>query len=156
MAINEAEFKTEFRKDLEKCYGADAEVWTSNDMFRSGIPDFNATWRSKYFSIEAKFVTKLPIRDLSLVLKHEISPLQYKHLKRMRDTGCVGVVLVGLPDIAVAIPIQSLVPTKKDTDIVTNIQLHYLRKLREDGFGFVRSKGHWNVAGFFEKLSEVS
>lgn len=152
MAKNESEFKTEFRKALEKHYGSSAEVWTSNDMFRAGIPDFNATWSGQYFSIEAKFVSKLPVRDLSWVLKHELSSLQYRHLKRIRDTGCHGVVLVGLTDIAVAIPIQSLIP-EKDSEIVTNIQLYYLKKLRDDGFGFAKSKGHWNVSGFFEKLS---
>ena len=155
MATNESEFKLEFRKSLEQEYGALAQVWTSNDMFRAGIPDFNATWNSKYFSIEAKFVRKLPVRDLSLVLKHELSPLQYNHLKRINDTGCHGVVLVGLPDIAIAIPIQSLLPVKTGSDIVTNIQLHFLKKLKEDGLGFVRSGGRWQVRGFFEKLSEI-
>lgn len=156
MATNESEFKSEFRKALEKHYGHEAEVWTSNDMFRSGLPDFNATWRSKYFSVEAKFVKKLPARDLSLVLKHELSAGQYQHLKRVYQTGCCGVVLVGLPDIAVAIPVQSLEPLKKDTQIVTNIQLHYLKKLRESGLGFVKIGGQWQVSGFFERLSEVA
>lgn len=155
MAANESEFKSEFRRDLERTYGASAEVWTSNDMFRAGIPDFNATWKARYFSIEAKYVTKLPAKDLSLVLKHRLSPLQYNHLKRMHDTGCHGVVLIGLPDIAVAIPIQSLAPAKNDGSIVTNIQLHYLKKFKEDGFGFVKVRGRWVVDGFFEKLSEI-
>ena len=153
MATNESEFKTEFRRDLEREYGHSAQVWTSNDMFRAGIPDFNATWKSRYLSIEAKFVSKLPVRDLSLVLKHELSPLQYTHLKRIHDTGCHGVVLVGLPDIAVAIPIQSLLPINPQLEIVTNIQLHFLKKLKEDGFGFVKVRGRWQVQGFFEKLT---
>lgn len=155
MAINESEFKSEFRKALEKTYGSLAEIWTSNDMFRAGIPDFNATWSGQYFSIEAKFVSRLPARDLSMVLKHKISPLQYRHLKRMKETGCHGIVLVGLPDIAVAIPIQSLISMKSDTEIVTNVQLHYLKKLKEDGLGFVKTRGQWNVSGFFEKLSAI-
>ena len=155
MATNESEFKTEFRDALEKHYGHKAEVWTSNDMFRAGIPDFNATWNSKYFSIEAKFVKKLPARDLSFVLKHELSAGQYSHLKRMYETGCYGTVLIGLTDIAVAIPIQSLVPCKNNTEIVTNVQLHYLKKFKEDGFGFIKHNGRWQVAGFFERLAEV-
>lgn len=155
MATNESDFKVEFRKALQKHYGHTTEVWTSNDMFRSGLPDFHATWNAKYFGIEAKYVTKLPARDLSLVLKHEISAGQYNHLKRIHETGCHGVILVGLPDIAVAIPIQSLVSTKTDSAIVTNIQLHYLKKFKEDGFGFVKVRGEWQVGGFFERLSEV-
>ncbi len=155
MATNESEFKTEFRKALLQTYGALAEIWTSNDMFRAGLPDFNATWKGRYFSIEAKFVKKPPAKDVSLVLKHELSALQYQHLKRMHETGSVGVVLVGFPDIAVAIPIQSIIPENPGAGIVTNIQLHYLKKLNESGFGFVKLRGKWQVDGFFEKLVEI-
>ena len=155
MANNESSFKSEFRKALEVQYGALAEIWTSNDMFRCGIPDFNATWEGKYFSVEAKFVTKLPTKGCSKVLKHEVSALQYRHLKRMYTTGCFGIVLIGMSDIAVAVPVLDMTPNSLEPGSAANISLQNLHDMRDSGLGFIKSKGHWQVKGFFEKIASV-
>jgi hypothetical protein len=149
MPSPESKFKSEFRKDLEECYPL-AKIWTSNDMFRSGVPDLNATWNRNYYSIEAKFVKKVPTRDTSKVLKQEISPLQYDHLKGIEDTGCIGVVLVGLADIAVAVPVRFLIEQK----FTNNFPLGFLKWVRDKGFGFSKIKGHWQVQDFFQRLTE--
>jgi hypothetical protein len=101
MANNESSFKAEFRKSLKEYYGDTVKVWTTNDMFLSGIADFNVSIGGKYYGVEAKFEKKPPVRDTSLVLSRVVTDLQIKHLVGLERTGNNGIVLVGFPDVAV-------------------------------------------------------
>jgi penicillin-binding protein-related factor A (putative recombinase) len=146
MVHNESQFKVEFRKALELSYGEKVKVWPTNDMFRAGVPDFNATYDGKYYSIEAKFAKALPSRMSSQVLEHSVSLLQVSHLQAMNNTGSFGFVLVGCPDVAVFAPIERLITSASGY----NITKEALIDLDKKGLSFVRGRKGWRVDQFFE------
>jgi len=100
VATNESAFKLEFRKSGANL--SDFMIWPQNDMFQSGVPDMAAVYKGRHISIEAKFVSKLPARDSSKVLTHELSELQHGFLKRVSGVGALGVLLIGFDGVAVA------------------------------------------------------
>jgi penicillin-binding protein-related factor A (putative recombinase) len=108
-------------------------------MFRAGVADFNISFRGYYYAIEAKFIKTAPARDDSLVLKHPLSELQYKHLSEINFTGNIGLVLVGLPDIAVAVPLNLFHNG--------NIKLKQLKQLSQSSLGCAKIKGRWQIEG---------
>lgn len=148
MATNESDFKREFKKALAKFYGDKATIWTNNDMFRCGLPDFSAVYDSKFFAVEAKFVKAPPVRDTSKVLSHELTPIQAEFLSKVQKTGGHAVVLIGFPDIAVAVPFSKW--SSVDSIPETNITLQQVKFLRSTT-GFVKRQTGWAVESFFER-----
>lgn len=100
MATNEANFKSEFKKDVEIEYPG-AHIWTSTDLLRSGLPDFYILWSGLFVAVEAKFITKLPKKKSSLVLSHVVSPTQQSFLRGTKQNKQKGIVLIGSPQAAI-------------------------------------------------------
>ena len=138
MATSESMFKSQFRKDLARHYH-NAVVFTNNDMFTYGLPDFSVLWQARYFGVEAKFVDNLPKRGTSKCLKHEVSVPQVEFLKRARETGNHAVVLIGLPDVAV---------------VMQEIKSNYTLDEVLQAMRFERTKGKWLVGGFLELVAK--
>lgn len=139
MATSESEFKTQFRKDLSKAYPT-ALVFTNNDMFRAGLPDFSVLYQGSYFAIEGKFVSELPKRMDSKVLKHEVSGPQLSFLNKTRWTGNYAAIVVGMPDVAVLI--KSLA--------FNNLSLRDIL----DAPRIERVRGVWQVKDFLERVRD--
>jgi hypothetical protein len=154
MATSESDFKREFREALNHAYGSSAVIWTNNDMFRAGLPDFSAHYNSRFYAIEAKYVKEPPVRATSKVLGHELSAIQAEFLQNIQRTGGCGVVLIGFSDIAVAVPFSEWAVTHGIPD--TNITLERVRLLGRRPLGFPKVKGKWNVTGFFDLVQEAS
>jgi hypothetical protein len=100
MAVSEGDFKSEFKRDLVGVY-PNALVWTNTDLVRAGLPDFSVYHARLFAPIEAKFITALPKRKGSHVLKHEVSASQCTYLKAAQKNGAWGIVLIGTPDVAI-------------------------------------------------------
>lgn len=100
MAVSEADFKAGFKKDLIKQY-PEALIWTNTDMFRAGLPDASALWNAHFFAMELKFIRKLPTRQTSKCLTHEVSAGQLDFLRKTRENSQYSCVLIGLQDVAV-------------------------------------------------------
>ena len=100
MATNEAEFKSEFKKDVESEYPG-AHIWTSTDLLRSGLPDFYVLWGGLFVAVEAKFITKLLKKKSSLVLSHVVSPSQQSFLRDTQRNKQKGIVLIGSSHAAI-------------------------------------------------------
>lgn len=156
MATDESSFKTEFRNNLESHYGLAAHIHTNNDMFRAGLPDFSAQWidslhRGWHFAIEGKYAEKIPKRDSSLLLKHELSKGQAEYLKRHAMCGGASIILVGMAGTCVAVPIE-LWPRDPEGQPETNITLGAIKEVAAQGFKFDHVPGRgWQIQGFFEK-----
>ena len=150
MATNESGFKKEFRDALEKSYGHALTLWTNNDMFRCGLPDFSALYEGKFFAIEAKFVKEAPARDASKVLSHELTATQAAFLNRVETSEGYGVILIGFSDIAVAVPFSQW--GALDHDPNTNITLERVKFLSGKNLSFPKKNGIWDVSGFFMKI----
>ena len=140
MATDESQFQSQFRKSLKAHY-TDAVVWTNNDMFRIGLPDFSVAWHGKFFSIEAKFIRELPKRKASQALKHEVSPAQAEFMSKIRASGNCAGVLIGLKDVAVFMP-----------EIKTNYTLEEVLA----GHRISRIGSEWGVPGFLELVMRLS
>jgi hypothetical protein len=136
LATDESSFKASFRKDLQAAY-AHSLVWTNNDMYRVGLPDFSAVYSGNYYGVEAKFIYKLPKRGTSKVLGHEVSEAQLLFLNKVRDSGGYGCVLVGLNDVAALM-----------FELKSNYTLDELLAAPR----IARDKGAWQVHGFFEQI----
>jgi len=153
MATSESGFKKEFRDALLGFYKDSAHVWTNNDMFRSGLPDFSALYQSDYFAIEAKYVKELPVRGTSKVLDHELTATQATFLQRTQETGGYGVVLIGFADIAVAVPFWEW--SFRDKIPESNITLERVKFVSKN-LSFPKRKGHWDVSEFFKRIKECA
>ena len=140
MATDESGFKADFRKALKRHY-PDAEVWTNNDMFRVGLPDFSVAWQGKFYAIEAKFISVMPKRKTSHCLKHEVSPAQVDFLKRIRETRNCAAVLIGMKDVAVVMP-----------EIERNYSLEAVLQAPR----IQRAGAQWDVPGFLELVARLS
>lgn len=134
MATNEAEFKTEFKKDLEAAY-PDANVWTSTDLIRSGLPDFYIADAGLFVAVEAKFISKLPKRKTSNVLTHVVSGAQQKFLNDTKRNKFPGIVLIGSKDAALVFE-----------DIKENYTLDECLNARR----IKKINGVWQVKGFLD------
>ena len=154
MATNESEFKKEFRDALEFSHGPTVHLWTNNDMFRSGLPDFSALHSGDYFAIEAKYVKSVPARPTSKVLSHELTATQASFLQRAQDTGGYGVVLIGFADIAVAVPFWEWSFREKTAE--TNITLERVRVIGSQNLRFMKQGKHWDVKDFFKRIKECA
>lgn len=153
MAMNEAGFKREFRKALELTYaGTKVAMWTNNDMFRVGLPDFSAVYDGTFYAIEAKYVKAPPARETSKVLSHELTEGQRSFLSKVDMAGGIGVVLLGFEDVAVAAPYALW----KDQLLCSgNITLASVRLLKDKELSFPKLKGKWNVDTFFLRVKEA-
>lgn len=139
MAVDESDFKSGFRKDLQGVHTR-ALIWTNNDMFRAGLPDFSVLHDGSFYAIEAKFVSALPKRATSLCLKHEVTLNQIDYINKVRDNGQYGCVLVGLADVAVVM-----------LDIKKNYTLQELLSAPR----IERAKGRWVVDKFLDLIRGV-
>lgn len=139
MAVDEAGFKAEFKKDLMGFY-PDALIWTNTDMFRAGLPDASALWNTFFFAMEFKFIRKLPKRKTSKCLGHEVTPGQLEFLQKTRSTGQYSCVIVGLQDVAVLM-----------LDLKENYSLEeVLAAPRIERMG-----KFWNLKNFFDRVTGV-
>ena len=134
MAKNEGEFKLEFKKDLENEY-PDANIWTSTDLIRTGLPDFYILDSGLFVAVEAKFITKLPKKKTSFVLNHTVSAAQQKFLKDTQKNKFPAIVLIGSPDAALVFE-----------DIKENYTLDECLKARR----IKKINGVWQVRGFLD------
>lgn len=166
MPHNESEFKAEFREDLQKAYAGDVKVWTVNDMFRSGLPDFNAVWEPRsrhttygvFVPIEAKFVKKLPARGSSLLPGVDLTGVQAKFLISMQYLSIPSLVLLGFENIAIACPFQ-LWPRVESAGAqvpASNVTLNFVMELKEKGFSFEKHRDGWQVKRFFQIVTGIN
>jgi hypothetical protein len=132
MATSESEFKSQFRKDLARAY-PDAHVFTNNDMFRAGLPDFSVLWAGTFIGIEAKFIHELPKHNTSKCLKHEVTTSQIEFLRSARRTKNYSAILIGMPDVAV---------------LMMELKHNYLLGEVLAAPRIERSKGAWQVGNF--------
>ena len=157
MAHDESSFKAEFRDALEKQYGKEAVIWTNNDMFRAGLPDFSAHRMGKLYVMEAKFIRTLPARKTSKVLKHELSGIQADFLQGISRTDGAAMVLVGLEDTAIACGMDAW-PRELSNGLpvpTPNLTYGELLEFKENGHVFYKGHRGWQVQGFFEKLRDI-
>lgn len=138
MATNESAFKLEFRKSGANI--SDFMIWPQNDMFQAGIPDMAAIYKGRHISIEAKFVSSLPARGSSKVLRHELSELQYGFLKRVNGVGAFGVLLIGFDGVAVAYTGDSVKTNYTVSEVKEAPRIYKL-----DG-------GKWDIKKFLEVI----
>lgn len=136
MAQDESSFKLEFRRDLRKAY-PDAFVFTNNDMFRAGIPDFSVLYRGAFYGIEGKFIKDLPKRTQTKCLHHGVTGNQIEFLSNARRTENYGAVLIGMPDVAALM-----------LEIKNNYTLEELLQAPR----FAKIRGHWQVTNFFDTI----
>ena len=134
MARDEAEFKTEFRKDLHNEYPR-SNIWTSTDLLRGGLPDFYLLDSGLFVAIEAKFVKSLPKKASAKVLSHPVSEKQQEFLRKTQQAGSPAIVLIGSPQTAVIFE-----------DIKENYTLEEVLKARR----VVKENGVWKVKGFLD------
>jgi len=137
MATNESGFKQEFKKSATNIDGL--FMWAQNDRYKCGLPDIAAVYKGKHISIEAKFVTRMPQKDTSKVLQHELSDLQHVFLQHIEASGGVGVLLIGFGDVAVAF---------RGKDLKSNYTAEEVRqapRIYKDG-------GKWDIHKFLEVL----
>jgi len=140
--MSEGVFKQKFRTGIEKAYGNAVHAWSISDKFLAGSPDLCFSWDSKFFGVEAKYASKLPVRESSKLLKHKVSTRQRRFLTRLIETGNRGIVLIGLSDLAVIV-----YPHQFDAD--GNISLKEARRLAfECDQGIITNC--WK--GFFQKV----
>lgn len=153
MAHNESSFKGEFKKDLKKTYADRLEIWSHLDAARSGLPDMAASFEGGFYPIEAKFAKAIPKRGTSQVLDHPLTTIQGEFLAGVYRTGNYPMILVGFPDVAVAVP-YSLWPRSKENPryLAPNILLDDILKIRGMGYGFQKLAGTWQVSNFFEQV----
>ena len=80
MASNESKFKADFKKDLKFFYDPAIHIWAASDKFIGGVPDLMCTWNTRFITMELKFVSKLPKRDRTPILKHPVTANQEQFL----------------------------------------------------------------------------
>lgn len=154
MATNEASFKQEFRKALEKHYGEMAKIWTNNDMFRCGLPDFSIHWKSTFFPVEAKFTVVVPKSIEKYLLKHEVSATQLLFMDGIIQTGGMPVILIGMPDTAVAVP-YIMWPVCSETGKKSkNISMEKVSLIAGKGLRFDKTNHGWQVGNFLERIAK--
>jgi hypothetical protein len=134
MATDEAQFKADFRKDLQNEYPG-ANIWTNTDLLRGGLPDFCLLDCGLFVAVEAKFVTKLPKKASSKTLTHAVSGQQQEFLRKTQQAGSPAIVLIGSPQTAVVLE-----------EIKENYTLEEVLKARR----ISRVNGHWQVKGFLD------
>jgi hypothetical protein len=134
MATNESEFKTDFRNDLADHFKEKVLVWTNNDMYRVGLPDFSASYDGHLWAVEAKFIKNLPARGTSKTLDHEATATQLQFLRDVRKTGNFAAILIGLSNVAVVM-----------LDLKANYTLDEVRAAPR----ILRAHGAWQVKEFF-------
>jgi hypothetical protein len=134
MATNEAEFKSDFRKDLENEY-PNANIWTNTDLVRGGLPDFCVLDCGLFVAVEAKFIESLPKNKGSKTLKHPVSGQQQEFLRRTQQAGSPAIVLIGSPQTAVVLE-----------NIKENYTLEEVLKAKR----ISRINGKWQVKGFLD------
>lgn len=134
MAHDESSFKYSFRKSLAYHF-PEALLWTNTDMFNVGLPDFSVLHRGTLFAVEAKFIKKLPVRGTSRALNHPASDKQIAYLTKCRNAGGVGILLIGLSDVAVIMP-----PSANFT----------VEELLSSPYRIEKKGAAWDVSGFFD------
>ena len=134
MAKDEADFKTEFRKDLQNEY-PESNIWTNTDLFRGGLPDFCLLDRGLFVAVEAKFVKSLPKKASAKTLSHPVSPQQQEFLRKTQQAGSPGIVIIGSPQTAIILE-----------EIKENYTLEEVLKARRIN----KENGVWQVKGFLD------
>lgn len=155
--MDEAQFKQDFRLSLEKSYGDDTFIWPLSDRYNVGYPDTEAVWEKNFFAIEAKYVSQVPKRDSSKLLSHELTAKQSEHLFKVYRSGNKAIILVGMKDIAVAVPyhlwpqevLPGCEPGWKNARAKPNITLGQIKKIKEMGYYFTKDPT-WKVSHFFQ------
>lgn len=142
MPTSESQFKAEFRSDLS----AHGFVWTNNDAFRHGLPDFCGIIDRLFVACEAKFVKELPKRKTSLLLKHEVTGAQAEFLQNIHDQGQHAFVAVGFLDTSLIIPWKHWGKLGSGGNITLEDAMH-MRHYYE----CPKVKGHWNIEKFLSQ-----
>lgn len=146
MATNEATFKRELREAVKTVYGVRVHMWNTTDKFNKGIPDTCLTFSSISMGWEAKFITELPMRDTSRVLKHEVSGPQLAFLRNNVLAGGVGVVVIGSEDDALFLPSRYI---DQHTGNLTKTELF---SAKNNNIRVQKTRGIWRVEGLLECL----
>jgi hypothetical protein len=136
VATDEAGFKADFKKDLVEQFPT-ALIWTNTDMFRAGLPDMSALWSSFFFAMELKFIRKIPKRETSKCLTHEVSGPQLDFLNKTRTNDQYSCVLIGLQDVAV---------------LMLELKSNYTLKEILSAPRIERVGGHWKVDNIFSMI----
>lgn len=140
--MSEAIFKQKFRTGIERAYEDEVHAWTISDKFRAGSPDLCFMWDSHFFGVEAKYVSRLPARETSCILRHKVSAPQLRFLSRLSATGGHGIILIGMADLILFVYPHQL-------DGSGNITLKSARHLAFENHQSVQIK---KLAGFFETV----
>lgn len=146
MATNEATFKRELREAVKSVYGSAVHMWNTTDRFNKGIPDTCLTYSSVSMGWEAKFITELPLRDTSRILKHEVSGPQLSFLRNNAMAGGVGVVVLGSEDDALFLPSRYI---DQNTGNITKTEFLCAR---DKNIRVQKTRGIWRVEGLLECL----
>jgi len=86
----------EFRHTLQRRLKADATTWYMSSMNRVGVPDLFVAYRGVGIWIELKYVTELPKRASSNVLKkHNVTGPQRSFLRRAWKQKLPAFVVIG-------------------------------------------------------------
>ena len=134
MASDESEFKSELRKDLKNEY-PNSHIWTSTDLFSIGLPDFYILDSGLFIPVESKFITSLPKKPKSKILKHTVSEKQQEFLRKAQQAGAPAIVIVGSPQTAIIFE-----------EIKENYTLEEALKARR----IIRINDKWQVKGFLD------
>lgn len=158
MANSEASFKREFKEALEKEYGPKAAIWSHTDMMRSGLPDLGAHFDGTFYPIEAKFAESIPKKKSSLILtRHKLTSGQAAFLRHIQTTGGCPIVLIGFPDVAIAVPYNQWPCFSPGGLLESDITLEWLLKIRDrGGLAFEKARTGWDVRKFFELTRHVN
>lgn len=126
-------------------------MWNTSDKFIQGIPDTCLTFRGICIGWEAKFITEMPKRATSQVLKREVTGPQLTFLQNNILAGGTGVVVVGSEDDALFL-LPSLI--NFETGNITKADLMKAAEL--PGVPRVKKiKGVWQLEGILERMLEL-
>lgn len=136
MATDESSFKAEIRKSLDQIFQGKIQRWSNNDKFTYGLPDESVHYEGLYFPIEVKFA-RVPKRESSKCLTHEVSQSQINFIQGIRDTGGkgMGCILIGMKDVAV---------------VMRDLQRNYTLKELREAPRISRKNGLWQLQDLFE------
>lgn len=139
MATNEAEFKSEFRGSLLRHYGNRVHLWSPSDKFRSGIADMCISFEGHFLGAEYKFIKTVPKKMETAVLSHEVSKSQISFLEGLVRTKNHGIVVIGMPDVAV---------------VMAEFKSNYTLAEVKAAPRILKVSGQWDVANFIENCVE--
>lgn len=139
MASNEAGFKAEFRESLLRHYGDGVHLWSPSDKFRSGIADMCISFNGKFLGVEYKFIKTVPKKPETTVLTHEVSKSQILFLDGLVRTKNHGIIVIGMPDVAVVM-----------SEFKTNYTLQEVKAAPR----ILKVSGQWDVKNFIENCIE--